>query len=215
MKERPILFSGAMVRALLNGSKTQTRRVVNPGKDRNFGCEMAPHELAGEVNAGEYGNCPYGQPGDRLWVRESGIYSELLCPDDPKQPGLFRHDVPATPDIGDYWVQRTRAKGASYSVQGSSRSSDLKCLRAKVVPSIYMPRWASRISLEITAVRVERLQNISEADALAEGCVSSIGLQGGRFASENYAWLWDTINGDGSWAANPWVWVVEFKQVLP
>ena len=80
-------------------------------------------------------------------------------------------------------------------------------------PSIHMPRSASRITLEVTGVRVERLQNISEADAIAEGVKNSLHLPGGRFARENFAHLWWTINGDGSWEANPWVWVVEFKRV--
>ena len=80
-------------------------------------------------------------------------------------------------------------------------------------PSIHMPRWASRILLEVTDVRVERLQDISEADAVAEGVRNSLHLPGGRFAKENFEHLWWTINGDGSWDANPWVWVVEFKRV--
>lgn len=82
-------------------------------------------------------------------------------------------------------------------------------------PSIHMPRWASRILLEIVNVRVERLHDISEADAIAEGCNNSLHLQGGRFANENFAHLWWTINGDGSWEANPWVWAIEFKAVQP
>jgi hypothetical protein len=196
MKERPILFSGPMVRALLDGSKTQTRRVVKPRKDANFGCMLMPRELAGEINQGEYSNCPYGQPGDRLWVRESLFLSTETN----------RHHYSATgialPGV-DYEAEPPPAIG----------------LPARSIPSIHMPRWASRITLEIVSVRVERLQDISEADAIAEGVTDTGAIILGRMAEDvtgpiaEYAVLWESINGPGSWDANPWVWVVEFKRV--
>jgi hypothetical protein len=196
-----------MVRALLDGTKTQARRVV---KFRNHETENMDHGFGP--------SCPYGQPGDRLWVRESGV--RLLLAGNGEQRGLFRHDVPETPEVGRYWVERTRAPGASYSVAGCTRESALLSLGAKATPSIHMPRWASRILLEITGVCVERLQDISEADALAEGIKElngrftfNDGMHESRTAVDSYRALWESINGAGSWDANPFVWVVEFKRV--
>lgn len=189
--ERPILFSAPMVRAILEGRKTQTRRIVkpqpSPSSDTAFigldGIWRFSHPtLRGPVShEADDVRCPYGQPGDRLWVREAWAFH----PDFPESTrrAIYRADAGVEND-----VPRWR-------------------------PSIHMPRWASRILLEITAVRVERLQDISETDAQAEGVANSLHLRGGRLARENFAHLWWTINGDGSWEANPWVWVVEFKRV--
>jgi hypothetical protein len=196
VKEYPVLFSAPMVRAILSGAKTQTRRVVKPCKDRDLGCVLAPCEIAGEVNAGGLRNSVYGQPGDRLWVREA-----------------FMHE-PA-----DYCWEASvsipcRPASTSYRADfdGDSRG-------AGWTPSIHMPRGLSRITLEITDVRVERLQDISEADAQAEGCLlecmtptgndsgSAIHGPGGFMA------LWKSINGADSWDANPWVWCVGFKRL--
>ena len=187
MKERPILFSAPMVRALLDGTKTQTRRVVKPtpewigqsGVLSYRGRVGLPHAL-----------CPYGQLGDRLWVRETWAR-------DDEDGGLcYRADIGKGGDADDW--ERNRLDGVP---------------RFRWRPSIHMPRAASRITLEITGVRVERLQNISEADAVAEGVRNSLHMPGGRFANENFAHLWWAINGDGSWEANPWVWAVEFKRL--
>lgn len=239
MKERPILFSGPMVRALLDGSKTQTRRVCKPAQFYSLSTVVEvpdPMERGQVYNGSHFGDeegevqfaSPYGGPGDRLWVRESGAMHALLAPEDPLQPMLFRHDVPTTVNLGDYWVQRTRAPGASYSTE-CTREQFLRHSGAKVVPSIHMPRWASRITLEITSVRVERLQDISEADAKAEGITPHdvrqfwlFGASEARRASiyreaavEPYRQLWESINGPGSWGANPWVWAIEFRKVTP
>lgn len=190
MQERPILFSAPMVRALLAGTKTQTRRVVKPQPDsthsgfpywsvggyRASWCRSAAD--GGPLMPANPLLCPYGQPGDRLWVREThGYGGDAYAPD-----VHYRATHPDAP------------------VQG------------RWLPSIHMRRRDSRILLEITAVRVERLQDISEADALAEGVPHSLNLPGGRFARENFEHLWWTINGDGSWESNPWVWVVEFQR---
>jgi len=199
MKERPILFSAPMVRAILDGSKTQTRRVVKPqpfaGKSademREFfikkgalGRDESLTDLVnGARNAGFIDvKCPHGKPGDRLWVREA---HQIDC-DGEGNPifTLYRADY-AERDLAPGWR-----------------------------PSIHMPQWASRITLEITAVRVERLQDISRGDCMAEGCPFP------NIANETdpkkwYADLWNTINGNGAWDKNPWVWVVEFKQVKP
>jgi len=211
MKERPILFSAPMVRALLDGTKTQTRRVVKPRPDWAMGkrCMLQPHELAGEVNQGEYSNCPYGQPGDRLWVRETwcgeidGHTSQLIYNEDGNTyKCLYRAD--------GHHVVLDDGDGFTKTNKDGSEASPWK-------PSIHMPRWASRITLEITGVRVERLQDISIADAMTEGVVETNDTLRGlepcmewRYAYED---LWKSINGPGSWDLNPWVWVIEFKKV--
>ena len=180
MNERPILFSAPMVRAILAGTKTQTRRVVKPQAIGQWG-PVVP--------------CPYGQPGDRLWVRESLAY-------DSERGHYYAATEPGT--LGN-------PSGRTY-VDYDNETPAIG-LPARSIPCIHMPRWASRITLEFTAVRVERLQDISEADAVAEGVRNSLHLPGGRFARENFEHLWWTINGDGSWDANPWVWVVEFRRL--
>lgn len=185
MKERPILFSGPMVRAILEGRKTQTRRIWKPRKIWQDECEdgySMPHFVDGD---GEFHDqpCPYGQPGDRLWVRET-------------------------------W--RVADGGTKYYEYAADRSvlreavDEACCVKWK--PSIYMKRAASRITLEVVAVRVERLQDISRGDAMAEGCPFANKADGGD-PRIWYSWLWNQINGDGSWDANPWVWVVEFRKV--
>lgn len=199
MRERGILFSAPMVRALLAGTKTQTRRIVKPP--------------IGGINWGK--RCPYGQPGDRLWVREKWA---------PVTATAYRMSdgVQQTVNPNDEDTAAIYAAGWDRSGPGRWR------------PSIHMPRWASRITLEVTGVRVERLQEISPADACAEGAAEILDRphadplrsaaydkfgvtlnDGERYAGSvaAYAALWESINGPGSWDANPWVWVVEFKRV--
>jgi hypothetical protein len=179
MKERPILFSAPMVRALLDGRKTQTRRIV---KHR-----PTMIEVDGVTVHGKKQKCPYGQAGDRLWVRET-------------------------------WQLFPRIEGASRIYYRASCTAPSVLDDWRWTPSIHMPRWASRILLEVTAVRVERLQAISRADAAAEGICfpegepKPPGYRCDRWPEENFAGLWDSINGAGAWAANPWVWVVEFRR---
>ena len=213
MKERPILFSGPMVRAILEGRKTQTRRVIKPQPKSELFRVGHYHETCIDRHGNEYPSCdemfgissedgewstkcPYGVDGDRLWVRETWFDNQASddgCTDQSPARCVYRAD-------GEF---------------GEQFASDY--LHAKWTPSIHMPRWASRIDLEITGVRVERLNEISDADAMAEGCeglkhVPSVGgmLDPPRFEFQR---LWESINGQGSWAANPWVWVVEFKRV--
>lgn len=206
MKERPIIFSGPMVRALLDGSKTQTRRVMKPQLVYGtvaglFNSWYLPSGQGGGTlypNGKEkiLGTCPYGQPGDRLWVRES------FCKIIGQSGGWIETDYQATYTHG-------------------FRLGDSLGLKKRWTPSIHMPRAASRITLEITSVRVERLQDISEADAQAEGVTDDGSLvtdldgkdRGGTIAA--YATLWEVINGVGSWDDNPWVWVVSFKRAFP
>jgi hypothetical protein len=220
MKERPILFNGEMVRAILAGRKTQTRRPVklNDGRfvcsrSRNYltVCEMRdgvgpwwhPHGgHPGEPLPSDHvgAACPFGQVGDRLWVRET--WGRFPSPD-------------AHVEIG------YRADGTEDD-SGEREGWWLSCFfypgKVRWRPSIHMPRWASRITLEITGVRVERLQEISHEDAAAEEIVpGEYALREQRLTINQIAFshLWDGIYGDGpfAWDANPWVWVVEFKRV--
>ncbi len=208
MKERPILFSAPMVRAILSGQKTQTRRVVKPQPEwtdpstawLNGDGHSGPGWYAHNADYPEEGSlfyrCPYGQPGDRLWVRET-----------------FQRFS----DDGEIMY---RADPVSFQAMNELKCDE--CQEARWRPSIHMPRWASRILLEVASVRVERLNEISEADAIAEG-VQPTG--GGRYwlgaegltprgaARDAYRDLWESINGAGAWDKNPWVWVVEFKRI--
>ncbi|MFU4979606.1 hypothetical protein ACM7YR_06625 [Pseudomonas aeruginosa] len=205
MKERPILFSGPMVRAILEGRKTVTRRVMKPQPDF-LGSMVDPNTPFKTLDAGLHARitCPYGEPGDRLWVREAWAADaqvDAIAPRDLSQGEPIWYPA-------DFSVRQT---GCSMISKGRGR------------PSIHMPRWASRILLEITAVRIERLQDISEKQALAEGVelegegVCWAGAAGTASDSpvESFRLLWELINGAGSWNTNPWVWVVEFKRVTP
>ncbi|HHX6867557.1 hypothetical protein [Pseudomonas aeruginosa] len=207
MKERPILFTGPMVRAILEGRKTVTRRVVKPQPDF-LGSMVDPNTPFKTLDAGLHARitCPHGQPGDRLWVREAWAADaqvDAIAPRDLSQGEPIWYPA-------DFSVRQT---GCSMISKGRGR------------PSIHMPRWASRVLLEITAVRVERLQDISEEQALAEGvhgepcdharqACSDIGCWGDT-AKGAFGFLWEQLNGAGAWQANPWVWVVEFKRVTP
>lgn len=193
--ERPILFKGRLVRAILAGAKTQTRRVVKPqpkiADPALYGAPIVERNgIAQESGFGTYFvpvRCPYGVPGDRLWVRET-------CSTSATGEVLYRADGERD---GHTWT-----------------------------PSIHMPRWASRIDLEVTGVRVERLHDITEEDAKAEGAAHRIAPGGdlaGAFAGiageisyrAHFADTWREINGASSWDANPWVWVVSFRRVRP
>ena len=198
MKEHPILFSGPLVRAILAGRKTQTRRLVKHHgelvpSDKSIVVDAYPNGTPGWFAEWphKYGQrraltCPFGAPGDRLWVRETWGAGGMIKPGDP----------------------------ASYAADWP----DAETVR-KWKPSIHMPRALSRIDLEVTAVRAERLRDITEEDAVAEGIerVSHGVYDGGGpamgpSAQQAFMRLWDSINGErASWASNPWVWVVSFK----
>ncbi|AOV01737.1 hypothetical protein [Delftia tsuruhatensis] len=213
MKERPILFSAPMVRAILAGTKSQTRRILKlkwgfDVEERDDGT-LWPWAQHPDCDDDVWMPCPQGQIGDQLWVREAFRF-----------PASLDHLSPSV--CGDKALDagyRTPWAPTQFEADGSRtgewRGFDTppeKTKPGKLRPGIHMPRWASRIALDIKAVRVERLQDISEADALAEGVPHSLNLPGGRFARENFEHLWWTINGDGSWDSNPWVWVVEFER---
>jgi len=212
MKERPILFSGPMVRAILAGHKTQTRRLVKVGdtiEERDDGTRWPYFTTWAHGDDGSpWAACPYGEPGDRLWVRETWAartdVDALKDPDKARHYAMYRADDAGSPTDPNNW----------HDYGGKWR------------PSIHMPRWVSRLTLAVTAVRVERLQEISEDDAQAEGVdryaaacdhprfgCDEIGCLGVTHRA-SYAALWDDINGDrAAWASNPWVWVVEFGRV--
>lgn len=213
IKERPILFSAPMVRAILESRKTVTRRALNAQALKNIGygvqlgeCHELPREGPLHPNSiGYYTDfCPIGQPGDRLWVRETFI--------DLRGTGVEHRPDPDGP------LQRYAY--AADCRPGSHSDEARKDFGLKYKPSIHMPRAACRILLEITDVRVERLQDISRADIRAEGLQCPPELASDD-VSPNYrdwypaAWreLWNSTGGN--WDANPWVWVVEFKRVTP
>lgn len=227
-KTRPILFNGEMVRAILEGRKTQTRRILDLPTGWDFKASEAgpcvlgritsPHPKKNRFGAfirreiyrdsGKFEHdivpCPYGQPGDRLWVRETwfqkGQYVMPMWPE-------------AEPEDATWSGKKEAAYAADEpNLQATGVFGELNWRKR---PSIHMPRWASRITLEITDVRVERLQEISAGDAKAEG-VAAPDLNGwcddDKWFSQ-FAWLWRSINGLDSWDANPWVWVIEFKRI--
>lgn len=205
MKERPILFNAEMVKAILSGRKTQTRRVVKfPLRDVNMGCELAGNELAGEVKAGDYRNCPLGQPGEQFWVRETWqVIHDYTDEHGNVDERRYARSIPK--QRGNYWHP---VYAASW---GNERKEDREFPWR---PSIHMPRWASRIDLLITGVRVERLNDISVGDVMREGC-SAADTKSGYCVADVFVQLWESIYGERSWQANPWVWVIEFERVAP
>lgn len=204
MKERPVIFNGEMVRAILDGRKTQTRRTVS---DRHLHLinvasqvgECYPLESGiDHANSQSYyrEHCPFGQVGDRLWVRETlmDLTGTGIEATTGKFEGFaYRADTPA----GSYGDEVRKEYGLKWT------------------PSLHMPRKACRILLEITAVRVERLNDISEEDARAEGATPSqhIITPPEALYRVGFSKLWRSIYGEESWGANPWVWVIEFKRV--
>lgn len=259
MSDRPILYSAPMVRAILSGAKTQTRRTrgldgVDPrgsfiemrrGDDGKWRAAFDVRDDAGPLEVVS----PFGGPGDRLWVRETWRIAAWRT-EGPKE-GAMALDYRASPegtrspwvfppsDVFERLVQQSSddARSALKAEQGSVREDGDGLYRwdhgdspCRWRPSIHMPRWASRLTLEVTGVRVERLNDISEADAMAEGAAYRLSPGGdlaGAFEPmpgealhpinyrSHFRDLWESINDPGSWALNPWVWVVQFKRVTP
>jgi len=208
MKERPILFSGPMVRAILDGSKTQTRRTFK-GTTEHKGPYNPAYMEAHQQAKGWGSICPYGTPGDRLWVRET-----------------WQHNIGNGPPI----IYRADHGAAQSVYEADLATGAWKVAVSGWRPSIHMPRAASRILLEITDVRVQRLQEISDEDARAEGIEYSdeysvrqhahVGLDEGDWIPNappipSFRSLWDTIHGPNSWHANPWVWAITFQRLEP
>lgn len=228
--ERGMIFNGEMVCAILDGRKKQTRRPVKfPVLDKNLGCELSGNELAGELSAGNYLNSAFGKPSDRVWVRETwGVVSHELDEDGriqpwtPNRPATAIHEMP----FGNGYY----SGHAIYAADGDFTWGDddgYEDGRSCWKPSIHMPKAASRILLEITDVRVERLNSISQEDAEAEGidmealydsqdcydCIADHNMTGRPTATGAFKYLWESIYGEESWKTNPWVWVIEFKRV--
>lgn len=213
MKERGMIFNDEMVRAILDGRKTQTRRIANSSTANLLHLrEQYPHK---HYNI----DCPFGQTGDRIWVRET-----FSCiGNDDGHPVDANGNLCSREEAQRIYRATAIQKPGNYGLWTSPDGFDFE---GAWTPSIHMPRWASRILLEITGVRAERLNSISEKDALREGlyqlpasgryCLQP-GMQyfGGasHCAKEVYSWLWESIYGEHSWQANPWVWVIEFKRI--
>ncbi|WP_200970430.1 MULTISPECIES: hypothetical protein [Klebsiella pneumoniae complex] len=229
--ERGMIFNGEMVRAILDGRKTQTRRIMKPQPGpcprgghwwpSNVFKTMLHVEEEMQNSKGGWGGlvgdaCPFGDVGDRIWVRETWAtlgnedgccvdWEGNLCRGDERSAArIYRASCEQRPgDYGlwsipddAYWKPHTK----EHKFEGAWR------------PSIHMPRWASRILLEITNVRVERLKSISDGDAVREGC-STADMKSGDCVADVFARLWASIYGSDSWKTNPWVWVIEFKRV--
>lgn len=249
-KERPILFSAPMVRAILDGRKTQTRRALR----KQFASDAEPAEVPATSPEGwqisghsslwwddagacidDAIRCPYGRPGDRLWVREAwrigawneddGTFAIDYCDGSRREwihPFATKDEAPDEV-FNRLWIDccdELNAKRVYPDADGNYRWPPGESpLRWRT--SIHMPRWASRILLEVTGVRVERLNDISKDDAMAEGIVmqpdGGFGLADSTHyhftdPTDSYCSLWESINGAGSWMENPWVWVVEFRR---
>lgn len=232
MKERGMIFNGEMTRAILDGRKTQTRRPIKWKQtrfteigEREDGSKWPWSEDA-EHTCDFWHPCPFGAVGDRIWVRETwGVVSHAFSDDGlmidwvPDRPATAIHEMP----FGNGYYSGY----AIYAADGDFTWGDddgYEDGRSCWKPSIHMPRAASRILLEITDVRAERLNTISEEDARAEGIIDGGCLNCGEpepcgcanpepDATDAFAYLWQSIYGQESWNANPWVWVIEFKRV--
>lgn len=228
MKERPILFKGEMVRAILDGRKTQTRRMaIDPELSQYY--EYAPDVSFTQIGRAIFElhrkskerpllipafgvSCKYGVPGDRLWVKETWSWVSGVMGSMGKCTLNYRADGAQTVFDGEAVMNKT---------------GKLMTGENKWRPSIFMPRWASRITLEIIKIRVERLQDITEEDAIAEGIeiIAPNDPFGRKWRNyydrtpeafsdprKSYRSLWESINGKDSWDANPWVWVIEWPK---
>lgn len=211
---RPIIFSARMVRAILAGAKTQTRRIVTPQDAVEEPTESDPHPFLHNPRAlhpCDYscgGLAPYAEVGDRLWVRETWRVHDLS-----EQDIAYRADGAVRRFLSDgdaaWWKQ--------WGAKSTGPKGDRWC------PAIYMKPWSARLHLDVTSVRVERLQALTEHDAIAEGVtmpdLDAVGCENGPppdLARRRYATLWDELNFERApWSSNPWVWVVSFKRATP
>lgn len=202
VKERPILFSAPMVRAILEGRKTVTRRPVKGLKTDNpvtTAADDSPMTCCWDYG-GPVIRCPYGEPGNRLWVRETWYCDHFEVQKGPYLQPADMHDLDQSREGGEL-------------VYAADGLAPYEQEQPTWKPSIHMPRWACRILLEITDVRVERLQDISREQCIAEGPDFPVADHLARAWHVQFERLWNSTGGD--WDANPWVWVVEFKRVTP
>jgi hypothetical protein len=235
MKKRPIIFSSKMVRSILDGRKTLTRRVVKwPVSTSDHGASHSPMVMRKGIWWKPKEICPYGQPGDRLWVKETWKIGSFM-EGDPIE-FQYRADGKEAPENVDYtdsltyndWNERIDIQSTDYLIKINWPNKnedgvflwDRGCSPLPWHPSIFMPRWASRITLEVMKVRVERLQDITLEDVAAEGIGRYTFAKG--VLSETppdprwkFIELWDAINAKRGfgWEVNPWVWVVEFRRL--
>ncbi|EKK1834639.1 morphogenetic protein [Klebsiella variicola] len=203
-----MIFNAEMVRALMSGRKTQTRRIIKPQPEATLSGSLSGKWLSRPLNGLLLPkiediaiHCPFGVVGDRIWVRETfqgPLFDYDLMDSYCKDPTPFEK-----PEFCVY-----KADGVP-APEFYDADDELHCCWR---PSIHMPRWACRILLEITNVRVERLKSISDGDAIREGC-STADMMSGDCVADVFARLWASIYGSDSWNANPWVWVIEFKRV--
>lgn len=201
MTERGMIFNSEMVRAILDGRKTQTRRIMAPQPADDIERGIFPNpEVIGWKSSRRHKHgsttahfCPYGKPGDRIWVREA-----------------FRVHSRATDVATLVYKASERNSWTEQTHRVPVAVCNKPATPEKWTPSLHMPRWASRILLEITDVRVERLRSMSQDDARAEGVIAASGPMEAGLAFRE---LWDSIYGEEGWKSNPWVWVIEFKRV--
>ena len=223
MTERPILFNTEMVNAILEGRKTQTRRVLNnthpvvtgfvPNGERGYWKGTAKSEQVIQQYITTFPftiKCPFGMVGDRLWVRETfapvNLYGEIALAYKADSDVIrVVENESFQDDDGTINYDDPRLEKYSFAAWADDL---LEGKEGNWKPSIHMPRWVSRILLEITNVHVEQLQDISESDCLKEGVGSPI-LRDCK--KPKFMQLWESINGTGSWNKNPWVWVIDFK----
>ncbi|WP_174634476.1 hypothetical protein [Yersinia thracica] len=242
MNEKPILFNAEMVQAILSGRKTQTRRIMkvqpeNPhlglrriieskNSSENGKYFWSQSDACGTKPRSKTFSCPLGQPGDQLWVRETFALlgnEDGVCVD--WQDNMVKGDEQEAARIYKASCEQRHGDYGLYSIPNSAYwKPDTTNMKYEGTwrPSIHMPRWASRINLMITGVRVERLNDISQEDAQAEGMeltgwrpTYSDPDSGGEYETpyDNFAELWISIYGEESWEANPWVWVIEFERM--
>ena len=233
MTERPIIFSAPMVRAILAGTKTQTRRAVKPqpiGKQRlieglahvtkgmNPADDGAVWYVGDCVGPGVEVRCPYGAPGDRLWVRETFYCDHKFYPEGTPANVYWDGDKARKSHTPEQIEHERKEMRELLDFRADGEPEWEGSIGTPWRPSIHMPRWASRITLEVVGVRVERLQEITEADVRAEG-VDELLIDGRAYAIKcrssamlGFSQLWDSINAKRHpWTSNPFVWVVEFK----
>ncbi|AOF14008.1 hypothetical protein BED35_07065 [Yersinia enterocolitica] len=231
MNEKPILFNADMVNAILSGRKTQTRRImkvqpqVTERRLRELGAWQDGFNLSQQVNAAFQAgfidvSCPLGKSGDQLWVRETFALlgnEDGVCVD--WQDNMVKGDEQAAARIYKASCEQKHGDYGLYSIPDSAYwKPDTTNMKYEGTwrPSIHMPRWASRINLLITGVRVERLNDISDVDARAEGCAYGKGNGEIDLAvrpENHFPTLWASIYGEESWQANPWVWVINFERM--
>ena len=210
MKERPIIFSAPMVTAILAGRKSMTRRVIGKEQPWPEGLTPFPHGLSTpEARRDAAAWCPYGQPGDRLWVREAWAWLEWC------HQGSYAFTPPEEPTYPPHYVAADGGRRAVVYRAGTEKDAWGMKGEPKWRSPIHMPRTASRITLEVTDVRVERVQEISEKDVIAEGCPPDAWYRVPGGPLKWFLSLWNRLHAkDGhGWEANPWVWVLAFRRL--